>query len=278
MKRIVLSVALGAAFVSGFAVAAGELVSQAPKVSVVPNRPTAALATLEKVGMSVEKSFPVSEMLTGWVVQDKKKGGEYSVLYTTNDGSTLISGAVLDVYGKNLTAEHAERFIPKPDMTQAYAEIAKNATVIPTGNSKAKTTFYVFADPSCGYCHLAYKAFEVYGNDVQVNWIPVGFLAPDSTNKAAAALQGKTTWGALMNQKTSGDYSSFVIGAKAGKDVEKNTELMRKFGFQGTPGILWKGADGKIEVRKGMIRLSEIGQAAGVAVKKSDDPLLGKFN
>jgi thiol:disulfide interchange protein DsbG len=52
---------------------------------------------------------------------------------------------------------------------------------------------------------------------------------------------------------------------------------MGTFGIAGTPGIVWRDKQGKIQVKSGMPRLSELAGMTGLPAQKEDDPELAKF-
>lgn len=277
MKKIAFLLSLFPLIATAAPTETSPTTSQPAAVQLPGTSRPVVVQMIESKGMKVERSFPVSAQLTGWVMSDPKSADGYSVMYTTADGENLIAGAVLDRYGKNLTAEHAERYIPKPDMATAFKDLQKNATTLTTGSTKPKQTFYVIADPNCGFCHLVSAAFGLYADDVQIKWIPVGFLAPSSQNLAAAALQKQVAWDALMTNKgRRAELEKTEIKPEVAKQLAKNLDLMRKYQFQGTPGVLWE-KDGKIEVRKGMVRISEIAAVLGVPTKETSDPMLSRY-
>jgi hypothetical protein len=84
---------------------------------------------------------------------------------------------------------------PAPNYLPASAAATfENAPAIVEGaaGKNVKSTIYVFMDPNCIFCHYAWKAFQPYeAAGLQVHWIPMGFLKPDSAGKAAALLQAQ---------------------------------------------------------------------------------------
>jgi thiol:disulfide interchange protein DsbG len=61
------------------------------------------------------------------------------------------------------------------------------------------------------------------------------------------------------------------------EQIRKNGELMGMFGISGTPGIAWKDKHGKMQIKSGMPRLSEIPQITGLPEQKVEDPALARF-
>ena len=52
---------------------------------------------------------------------------------------------------------------------------------------------------------------------------------------------------------------------------------MQRLGISGTPGVVWKDMQGKINVKGGMPRLGELPAITGLPEQKIDDPALAKF-
>ena len=59
--------------------------------------------------------------------------------------------------------------------------------------------------------------------------------------------------------------------------IRKNGELMQRFGIAGTPGVIWKDKQGKVQVKGGMPRLSELPAITGLPEQKNEDSSLDKF-
>lgn len=71
------------------------------------------------------------------------------------------------------------------------------------------------------------------------------------------------------------------LDAGARPDIEakirSNLELMQKFGITGTPGVIWKDKNGKVFVKSGPPRLSELPAMTGLPEQKVDDPESARF-
>ncbi len=52
---------------------------------------------------------------------------------------------------------------------------------------------------------------------------------------------------------------------------------MERFGVSGTPGLAWKDALGRVQVRVGMPRLSQLPAITGLPAQKIVDPELAEF-
>jgi thiol:disulfide interchange protein DsbG len=269
MKKVFLAAALAALTSSAFA---------AP--DAVPKVLNDALLK----GMQIVTKFDAANNLQGWVV---KRGGNTSVVYTSQDGKFLISGALVDETGKNLTLQYAEKYIPKPDYAKLYTQLETSAYFTEGAQGAAvKSVIYAFLDPNCVFCHFAWKALQPYEKvGLQVRWVPVGFLKPDSGAKAAALLEASDPAAAMAKNET-----EFVRNTESGgvKPVERiseatakklaaNAKLMNDFGFGGTPAIIYKDKTGKVAVKPGMPRMSELPGMTGLPEQPENDPDLARF-
>ena len=244
----------------------------------------AALAQPVKGGFTVDKSFKAASGLTGWVI--KSPAGQYSIVFTTQDGQSLVAGALVDASGKNLTADYNDKYVPKPDLQKAWDKVEKSA-YITTGakGDKVKSVVYAFLNPNCVFCHYAWKALQEYEKvGLQIRWVPVAILGPSSTGKAAAIMEAADAGAALTEHETGyqpGKDSGIAAVAKPKaetlKALEAHSNLMREFGFQGTPAILYKDAKGQVMAAPGMPRLSDLPRITNLPEQKVEAPELQKF-
>ncbi len=220
-------------------------------------------------GLKVTKRFAAASGLTGWVVLHQ---GQHTVLFTTADGKTLISGALIDEQGKNLTASYARRYIPKPDFSQVFSEL-ETSHYITEGTLKApKKIIYIFTDANCPFCHKTWLSLQPYEKaGLQVRWVMVAVLGPNSMNKAIEVMASKDRLAAFRtDMEHFGSGRAVAAGmtpqAKpAEADImRQQTALMTRFGIQGTPGLVWKNAAGKVMIKFGMPLPSEIPGITGL--------------
>jgi len=241
-----------------------------------------AIQQAVKAGVKVEKTFPAASWLTGWVLS---QGGQYSVVYTTADKKTLIAGALIGENGENLSSQYEEKHVPKPDLSVLAQELDKSAYVAEGTMQNPKKIIHVFVDANCPFCHYTWKALQPYEKaGLQVRWILVDTLGPSSMPKAIEVLtaQDKTAAFRTMEENHGKNWSpsakaSVSASPEAAASIRKNTELMGRFGLAGTPGVIWKDAHGKVNVKGGMPRLPELPGITGLPEQKNDDPALAKF-
>ena len=144
---------------------------------------------------------------------------------------------------------------------------------------------YAFFDPNCPFCHFSWKAFQYYEKvGLQVRWIPVAYLKDTSTGKAAAILQAKNRLAAFTENEQKYSLKNHDGGIKAAKptttsnkQLQANSEFMHQLGITGTPAIVWKDAQGKIQLKGGMPLLHELPAMTGLPEQAIDDPELTRF-
>ena len=112
------------------------------------------------------------------------------------------------------------------------------ADAIKTVHGNGKRKMAVFADPNCGYCKKLEVNLEGL-TDVTIYTFALGILGPDSTAKA-------TTVNCSTGDKSKLWRSMMVEGGKpvvkecGNGTTAKNLALFQKFGFQGTPAIVFQ--------------------------------------
>lgn len=233
-------------------------------------------------GMKVIKTFPAASGLTGWVLS---QGSRNSVVFTTADKKTLLAGALIDENGTNLSAQYEEKYVPKPETAALYQALEKSSYVVEGTIKNPKSVLYIFVDANCPFCHYTWKALQAYEKaGVQARWILVATLGPTSMPKAIEVMASadKTAGFRKMEENqgkawTASAQASETAKPELAEKIRKNGELMEAFGISGTPGIVWKDKQGKVNVKAGMPRLSEIPQMTGLPEQKNDDPALAKF-
>lgn len=233
-------------------------------------------------GVTVVKTFPAASGLTGWLLS---QGGRYSIVYTTADNKTLLAGELVDENGENLSARYEQQFVPQPDLGAVFERLDKAAYVTEGTTRAPKSVIYVFVDPNCPYCHFTWSAVQSYESvGLQVRWIPVATLGPTSMPKAIEVLAASDKTKAFRQMEanhgkpwSASAQSSESTHAAVAKAIRQNGELMEAFGIAGTPGVVWRDKQGKVQVKSGMPRLSELPGITGLPEQKIDDPALARF-
>jgi thiol:disulfide interchange protein DsbG len=230
----VLSLAIGSAY------AADKVEPLTPFTGTLP----VALQTAASAGgLTVFKKFPAKGGLDGWVVQDKRSSKNI-IIYTSKDGEALIAGMMLDRNGQNLSAQYSAANIPAeagPDYVAAIKDFKSGG--VDVGSPKAKAEITVVFDANCHYCKDLEKVVgtAVDAGALRVHYVPVGILAPDSLTKGAAFLAAKDPKAAI-GRVVAGTIESSSDKALNQK-VTDNTVIMKKYGFDGTPAVLYMAKD-----------------------------------
>ena len=244
--------------------------------------PQALTLALQAGGLKLEKRFAAAGGLTGWVVSEGP--GQNRVLFSPPDASVLISGAMVDAQGRNLTSEYLELHAPKIDYDKEWARLEKSHYVAEgASDEKAKSVVYVFKDANCSFCHLAWLALQPYEKvGLQVRWIPVAFLRENSYNKAAYLMSAKNPEDAMAKVHasfggTNNPDVQVAVSTEMRARIEANNRLMHELGFRGTPVLLYKNAQGKVQAINGMFRMSQIPEFTGLPAQQVTDPKLNSF-
>ncbi|AME26957.2 disulfide isomerase (plasmid) [Burkholderia sp. PAMC 26561] len=181
----------------------------------------------------------------------------------------------------------AER--PAPSYLPASVAAAlENAPAIVEGASgkNVKSTIYVFMDPNCIFCHYAWKAFQPYeAAGLQVRWIPIGFLKPDSPGKAAALLQaqnGPALMRELETKFSEKDESGGIkplekVPSATQSKLDRNAKIFHHLGFDGTPTIIYMTSGPRWADVSGLPPLSSLPTMLNLPEQPIIDPSLQRF-
>lgn len=163
--------------------------------------------------------------------------------------------------------------------TQSAADGAllalQQARWVRVGSPQPRHVLYVFMDANCPYCHTLWQALQpYYASGLQVRAILVGLIAASSPGKAAAILDAANPAIALqLNEQRWGQGPDPRGGIapvahpsrRDRRTLARDAELMQAFGIQGTPGIVFTAADGKIYVLPGMPAVADLPRLVATA-------------
>ena len=178
---------------------------------------------------------------------------------------------------------------PAPNYLPASAAATfENAPSIVEGASgkSVKSTIYVFMDPNCIFCHYAWKALQPYeAAGLQVHWIPMGFLKPDSPGKAAALLQaqdGPALMRELETKFSEKDESGGIkplasVPSATQTKLNGNIKVFQDLGFDGTPTIIYMTSGGRWADVSGLPPLSSLPGMLNLPEQPIADPSLQRF-
>jgi len=122
---------------------------------------------------------------------------------------------------------------------QSLSKSTDNAIKRVRGNGKR--VIYTFEDPNCGYCKKQQQEL-IKLNDVTIYTFLWPILSPDSVEKSRAiwcARDRAKAWEDLMLRGVPPQNE-----ARCDTPIEKNMEMARRFGAQGTPAVFI--ADGRM--------------------------------
>ena len=237
-------------------------------VVAAPERP-AALQALEKQGVTIVGTFPAPGGLTAWAGYI---GQRPLSLFVTPDGKHVIAGTLLDAQGEEVAEAALEKTVRGAMTAGAWSKL-ESSHWIEDGKKEAPRTVYVFTDPNCPYCNKFWADARpwVDSGKVVLRHVMVGILTPTSAGKAAALLAAKDPAAALsayerghMEQNGKSIASGRVrpladAGLKPLEDIPADIErkltanhrLMASLGLQATPAMVWRDANGAVQMRTG---------------------------
>jgi thiol:disulfide interchange protein DsbC len=159
------------------------------------------------------------------------------IFYVDEKVNFVIRGTLFDA---RTTAMRNVTLARNSELTaQALSKSSDNAIKRVRGNGKR--VIYTFEDPNCGYCKKLQQEL-IKLNDVTIYTFLWPILSPDSIEKSKAiwcARDRAKAWEDLMLRGVSPQNE-----ARCDTPIEKNMEMARRFGAQGTPAIYL--ADGRM--------------------------------
>lgn len=152
------------------------------------------------------------------------------IVYTDAKVEYFFGGNLYDIRTlppRNLTQDAANRVI-----VQTLAGSQDQAIKRVKGNGRR--ILYTFEDPNCGYCKRLQQELEKV-TDITIYTFLMPILSQDSVDKSRAvwcAPDRAKAWDDLMLRATLPQG-----GGACSTPIERNLQLMRRFGIRGTPAI-----------------------------------------
>lgn len=246
------------------------------------NLPPVLSNIVKQTGVRVLREFPALGHMKGWVLMH---ANQPAIAYTTRDGKALLFGAMVTSKGENMTAAYMQKYAPKPDLSALMKKLKSKGSVITLGNKDSSHVLYTFEDPNCIFCHLMDIELKPYIQaGLQVRLIPVGFLKKSSAGKAAAIMQAANpaaAWAAdeaNFNEAQEEGAAVPLAHPKAStvQALENNLKLMQQFGFNGTPGVIYKSGNHWATLN-GMPKIAQLPSMTGLPAQKETNPQLARF-
>jgi thiol:disulfide interchange protein DsbC len=152
------------------------------------------------------------------------------IVYTDDKVEYFFAGNLYDIRTlppRNLTQENSGKMV-------VQALNGSRESAIKRVKGDGKRTLYTFEDPNCGYCkQLNRELLKVDNVTIYTFLLPI--LSQDSVEKARAVWCSEDraqAWDNLMLK------AALPEGGKScAAPIEKNLQLMRRFGIRGTPAI-----------------------------------------
>ncbi len=232
------------------AAAAPPVAAEAEKATAEP----AVITTLRGQGVDFMGTFETPVGLTGYA---GVAGQQPLAVYVSADGEYAVVGTLVNAKGEDLNAAKLKQLIQGPLGQKAWASV-EGSHWIAEGKADAPRIVYSFSDPNCPYCNQFWQAAQpwVESGKVQIRHILVGVIREDSAGKAASILSATSPQQALLenerNYAKGGIKPLSTVPAEVQAKLRANEMTMLELGFQGTPGMVFKDADGSVQMRSGM--------------------------
>jgi len=218
------------------------------------NRP-AVLQGIEKQGFEVIGEFDAPGGLRGFA--GVVGGQQPAAAYVTADGKNVMVGTLFNEKGEDVGAAPLEKLVAKPMSDRIWKRLDGSAWVR-DGRADAPRVVYTFSDANCPYCHRFWEAARpwVDSGKVQLRHVMVGVIREDSPAKAAAILGAPNPSAVFLQNEhdfsKGGIKPAATITPALANKLDANQVLMVELGFQGTPGILFRDAQGMVQRVSGM--------------------------
>lgn len=215
------------------------------------------LALIKKIGqdrLSVLNTFPGPGNLEGFVLQPEN--GQPMIMYVDDKGQYAVYGTVINKDGANLTEQDTEKYVKKYTAMKIADNLAET-TPFKEGKDDAPYKLIVVADPNCSACNYSYNAMKPFidKGELQVNWILVYFVRPDSQAKAAAIMSAKDPGKAMAENEAGFDMKTEEGGIAPMTNIpqplkdelEGNMKFMHDTGISSTPTIIYYTKEGELK-------------------------------
>lgn len=188
-----------------------------------------------------------------------------------------------------VAASGAQAAAPKAAALDALWQQLEKTPFIREGadDAHAKGMYYAFFDPNCIYCHLAWKLSQPYlKQGLQVRWVPVAFVMPDSAAKVAWIMTSPDPSAALTHGEAGwkqgvadggGAFMKGPVTAEMTAQIKANEKLFTEFGFTGTPSFVYKDPLGVVRTLPGISSQHMITSMTGLAFIPTTDPDLARI-
>lgn len=251
--------------------------------------PQSVQKLLESPGDRIVRKFKVAKEITGWVLS---KQGKDLIAYTVAPENMLVIGSLFDDNTKDLTIQYFRKYtkvFDEPvvrsdspntaedkavDRQALYEQLTGLNSIQKPGVSQQvgpptdgvmRPEIYVMVDPRCPYCHLLWEVTHgaVDRGELIVHWVPVAILGDESWRQGAQIVSAQRPYDALASamqgQRSTTPADSLTNQEQtASKQLQRSNELMLRFGFQGTPAIIWRDRQGSVQLAQGITSIRRL--------------------
>jgi thiol:disulfide interchange protein DsbG len=214
----------------------------------------APVKALQKQGLTIRGELAAPPGFHGYLAE---YNGQRLPVYLLPDGKHVVVGNLFDAEGHDLTRGPFAAAV-QPKLDAGSWKSLSQSTWIAEGAKHPERVVYVFSDTECPYCHQLWKRVQplLSGGKVQVRYVMVAVIRPESLGRAAAILASGDPSAALHKHEANYGHSPIQpmqhVPESLMKKIEANNRLMDRFGISGTPAILFKDPDGNVQKLDGM--------------------------
>lgn len=221
-----------------------------------------AVQILVDEGLNIEARFEAPGGLEGYV---GRRNGHPVTLYLMPDGEHVVIGTMVDGFGQDLSADQLRNWLPKTDLTDAWAQL-ESATWVPEGPKDAKRIVYVFTDPNCDYCNVFRKKAQPFlERGIQLRHIMVGVVQPTSLAKAASVIAAEDPVAQLdfYEAQFPKDWLETPenVPEQLRVKIGNNNRLMRALAVSATPSVIYRDERGAVQKIVGLPDDSALSEA-----------------
>lgn len=222
--------------------------------SVAAGQLPAPIRALQGQGLTIRSTLDAPPGFHGYVAE---YNGRPLPVYLLPDGKHVVVGSLFDAEGHDLT-QGAMSAATKPKLDRGSWQALAKSTWIAEGAAHPERVVYVFSDTECPYCHRLWNKVQplLAGGKVQVRYVMVAVIRPESLGRAAAILSTDDPSATLRRHEKNYGHSPIKPMADVPADMKKkinaNNSLMQSFGISGTPAIIFRDPDGNLQRLDGM--------------------------
>ena len=191
----------------------------------------------------------------------------YADQTANNTKDTPISSQQNEYY-KSITSHGGRITKIDENISNNLKLIGGNANGFMTGTPvKGKSPIIIFFDPECPYCKILWNtATSEKNKNVNIYWVPLGFLNPERSKKEAELfIQYPNDYEKIMNVLQTNDNTkkdamlkSMPTSDQTTNKIDINNLLYSKLGFTSFPLTLKITGDGYLYSHIGVISADEI--------------------